>query len=239
MLEPLQLSGRIPWARFGFEGVLIVVSILAAFSIDAWRDGQQEARLQTELVSALELDFETTRKRLAESIALADSLNDRATSFLKAVGSEDPVALDSLRHSIGGVFIKIDFEPELSAYNSAVVTGKIGLLESPALLESITEFNQASDYYEMHDRIAADIFYLGPIWELRREVGSLRFLFRDPTTYPSRFRRTDEEYRQFLARPIVYAAVEVMLTAQRNSANGLRSMDEAAGNVLKELERLH
>ena len=235
----MQLSGRIPWARFSFEGVLIVASILAAFSIDAWWDGQQEARLQTELVSALKLDFETTRKRLAESIAFADSLNDRATGFLKAVGSQEPVALDSLRHSIGGVFVKIDFEPALSAYDSAVATGKIGLLESPMLLESIAEFNQASDYYEMHDRIAADIFYLGPIWELRREVGSLRILFRDPTTYPDRFRRTDEEYRQFFARPIVYAAVEAMLTAQRNSANGLRSMDEAAGNVLKELERLH
>ena len=110
---------------------------------------------------------------------------------------------------------------------------------SPSLVESIAEFKQALDYYEMHDRIAADIFYLGPIWELRREIGSLRILFRDPSTHPDRFRRTDEEYRQLLARPIVYAAVEAMLTAQRNSANGLRSMDEAASNVLKELERLH
>jgi len=235
----LQSSRRVPWARFGFEGVLIVASILAAFSIDAWWDGRQEARTRMELVSTLKLDFETTRKRLSKSIALADALNERAAGFLKAVGSKEPVELDKLRYSIAGAFTKIDFEPALSAYNSAVATGKIGLVETPALVESIAEFNQALDYYEMHDRIAADIFYLGPIWELRREIGSLRILFRDPITYPDRFRRTDEEYRQFLARPMVYAAVEAMLTAQRNNANGLRSMDEAARNVLEELERLH
>ena len=235
---PLQSSRHIPWPRFGIEGVLIVASILGAFSIDAWWDGQQEARIRTDLVSTLKLDFETTRKRLAKSIALADALNERAAGFLKAVGSKEPVEPDLLRHQIAGVFTKIDFEPALSAYNSAVATGKFGLLESAALVESIAEFNQALGYYEMHDRIAADIFYLGPIWELRREIGSLRILFRDPITHPDRFRRTDEEYRQFLARPIVYAAVEAMLTAQRNSANGLRSMDEAASNVLKELDRL-
>lgn len=238
MSEQSKLARRIPWTSFGFEGVLIVASILVAFSIDAWWDDMQEARHRTDLVSALSLDFEATRSRLAASIALADSVDDRATSFLQAVGSEEPVSLESLRHFIGGAFVKVDFEPALPAYDSAIITGKIGLLESPTLLESITEFDRARDYYELHDRIAAEIFYLGPIWELRREVGSLRILFRDPTTYPIQFRRTDEEYRELFSSPIAYAAVEAMLTAQRNSANGLRSMDEAAGDVLKELERL-
>ena len=88
----MQGSRPIPWARFFYENVLIVASILAAFSIDAWWDGRQEARIKAELVSMLKLDFETTRKRIAQSTALADSLNDRAAGSLKAVGSNEPVA---------------------------------------------------------------------------------------------------------------------------------------------------
>lgn len=227
-----------PWAQFGFESVLIIVSILVAFSIDAWWDNRRAAHQKEELVSALVLDFETTRSMLAESIATSSDLNDRTAGFLTAVGKKEPATLESLRQLISGAFVKIDFEPSLSAFESAIATGKIELLDSPTLLKSITEFHQAVDYYELHDRIAADIFYLGPIWELRREVGSLRILFRDPVTYPERFRRSDEEYQKFFARPIVYAAIEVMLTAQRNSTNGLLKMDEAAGKILTELESL-
>lgn len=229
---------HIPWARFGFEGVLIVASILAAFSIDAWWERQEKDRQQLKLVSELKVDFEATRKRLAESLAFADSINDRASQFLAMVASDEPAELPDLRNQIGGAFLKIDFAPVLSAYESAVATGKIGLIENTALLESLTEFHQAWDYYKLHDRIAAEIFYVGPIWELRRELGSLRMLFRNPDTHPDRFRRTDEEYRKFFTRPVVYAAVETMLTAQRNSAGGLRRMDEAAEDVLEILEQL-
>lgn len=237
-METSKYGRRIPWARFGFEGVLIVASILAAFSIDAWWGRQERDRQQMELVSELRVDFETTRKRLAESIAFAESINDRASQFLAMVASEEAAELPDLRKRIGGAFLKIDFAPVLSAYDSAVATGKIGLIESSALLESIAEFHQAWDYYKLHDQIAAEIFYVGPIWELRRELGSLRLLFRDPDTHPDRFRRTDEEYREFFARPVVYAAVETMLTAQRNSAGGLRRMDEAAKDVLEKLAQL-
>lgn len=105
-----------PWAQFGFESVLIIVSILVAFSIDAWWDSRRAARQTEELISALVLDFETTRSLLAESIATSSDMNDRTAGFLTAVGKKEPATLESLRHSISGAFVKIDFEPSLSAY---------------------------------------------------------------------------------------------------------------------------
>ena len=38
----MSVREKFPWAKFGFEGVLIVVSILAAFSIEEWRQGRED-----------------------------------------------------------------------------------------------------------------------------------------------------------------------------------------------------
>lgn len=81
-------------------------------------------------------------------------------SALVDIADKD-MPIESLRFYGAGAFYKINFEPALSAYQSAVATGKIGLLESPKLLQLLTEFNEERDSYELHDRITADIHYLG------------------------------------------------------------------------------
>lgn len=57
---------RIPWARFGFEGALIVISILAAFSIDSWCSARQLAAEGQEMLAQLNLEFKTNAMLLAE-----------------------------------------------------------------------------------------------------------------------------------------------------------------------------
>lgn len=220
------------------EGMIIVASILVAFAIDAWWDEVQDAREQSKLVNALKMDFETTMTRLEASIELADALMSRTDKFLQAANSDELIPLDSLRHFGGGAFKKIDFEPALSAYKGAVATGKLGLIESPKLLEAITQFNQALDSYELHDRITADIHYLGPVWELRREIGSLSVLFDDPGAIPIRLQLTEAEYRELYARPLVTAAIEAVATANRSIVSNLRQMNEATVRILSELNRI-
>ena len=229
---------EIPWKRLAVEAAAIVGSILLAFAIDAWWEDVQDARQQAKLVAALQLDFETTKARLETSIEYADSLIARTDSFFQAADSDELVPIDALRHFGGGAFHKIDFEPALSSYEGAIATGKLGLIESPMLLKSITEFNKARDSYELHDRITADIHYLGPIWDVRRKFGSLSVLFDDPDAFPSRVRLTDAEYRRLYADPLVTGAIEAVATANASIANNLRSMNEATVKILTELERL-
>ena len=228
----------IPWKRLSVEAAAIVASILLAFAIDAWWDGVQDSRQQAKLVTALKLDFETTQTRLDTSIEYADSLISRTDKFLQAANSGELFPLDSLRHLGGGAFKKIDFEPALSAYEGAVATGKLGLIESPKLLEAITQFIQALDSYELHDRITADIHYLGPVWELRREIGSLSALFDDPGAMPIRVQLTEAEYRQLYSSRLVTAAIEAVATANKSILSNLRQMNEATTRILSELNRL-
>ena len=228
----------IPWKRLSVEAAAIVASILLAFAIDAWWDGVQDSRQQAKLVTALKLDFETTQTRLDTSIEYADSLISRTDKFLQAANSGELFPLDSLRHLGGGAFKKIDFEPALSAYEGAVATGKLGLIESPKLLEAITQFIQALDSYELHDRITADIHYLGPVWDLRREIGSLSALFDDPGAVPIRLQLTEAEYRQLYSSRLVTAAIEAVATANKSIVSNLRQMNEATTRILSELNRL-
>jgi len=231
-------SQNIPWKRLTVEGTAIVLSILLAFAIDAWWEDVQAARQQAKLVVALQQDFGTTKARLEVSIEYADSLIARTDGFFESANSNDSVPIDSIRHLGGGAFHKIDFEPALSAYESAVATGRLGLIENPKLLKAITEFNQARDSYELHDRITADIHYLGPVWDMRKKYGSLSVLFDDPSAFPGRVQLTDAEYRQLVADPLVTGAIEAVATANESIAENLRGMNEATIAILIELEQL-
>ena len=95
------------------------------------------------------------------------------------------------------------------------------------LQESLTEFNKARDSYELHDRITADIHYLGPVWEVRRKFGSLSILFDDTDSFTSRVQLTDAEYRQLYADPLVTGAIEAASTANLSITRNLRTMHEA------------
>ena len=214
---------------------MIVGSILLAFGLQAWWEGRQEERRASELVSALLLDFETTRTRLETSIAWSDSLIARSAAFLRAAQSTEPVPLDSLRFLAGGSFRAIPFEPALSAYRAAVATGDLQLIQNPTLVEAFADFDQGLDYFGEHSRVSADLYYLGATWDLRRELGTLRVLEDDPQNLPAPFRTSEAEYRALVRRPTVTATVETVLTANRNLVSGLRAADAAALMVIEEL----
>ena len=92
-------------------------------------------------------------------------------------------------------------------------SGSIGLLDNPQLVEALAEFRQAQAFWDEHERIHGELFYLGPIWELRRELGSLRAVsgvgneIIGTSPLPPGMRLTDEEFWTAIASPTVYAAV--------------------------------
>ena len=234
----MEKANIIPWKRLSAEAVAIVGSILLAFSIDAWWEDIKDARREEKLVAALLLDFETTKTRLEVRIETAQALLDRTNKFFEAIGGDKSVSIDLLRYFGAGAFYKIDFEPALSVYEGAIATGEFGLIESPALQESITEFKRALDSYELHDRITADIHFLGPVWDVRKEIGSLSVLFDDTNAHSIPVSLTDVEIRQLYSDPLVTAAIEAVAAANESILDDLQSMHQATGVILEELKNL-
>ena len=57
---------KLPWARFGFESVLIIVSVLAALGIDSWWSTRQLATEERLPLKQLKAEFELNSQLLNE-----------------------------------------------------------------------------------------------------------------------------------------------------------------------------
>ena len=60
---------EIPWPRILAEGTAIVVSILLAFSIEAWWTDRQEQAEQERILLALKKEFETNLATIEEQLS--------------------------------------------------------------------------------------------------------------------------------------------------------------------------
>lgn len=233
-----------PLRRSLLEGFVIVASILLAFGIDALWDRYRDSVDRRELVHALELDFETTRSLLDVTISRADSLVSRGRETLLVAKRGDDLPVDSLRFLVRSFFNDITFVPALAAYDAAVGETGLASLGSRAFLEADADFHRSLRFYELHAAISADLYFLGPTLEFRRELGSLGALFREPDEcppqgqscdYPEEYALDADELRAFISRPDVYGALENILNVNINVRYSLLDMSTAVDRILDAL----
>lgn len=234
-------GSRSRWAFLLAESVLIVASILLAFSIDAWWDGRQERTLKRELLRALRADFAATSLALDDAVAEATEDAARTGTYLAVVAGGREVSQDSLRWLFMGIADITFFEPILASYRTGVATGSLGLVRDPGLVEALTEFDRERDLYDLHLEISGDIFYLGSTQELRREAGGLLAPVAPPSspTAPASFESRLTLPEDFdLRGALAVATVEPVYWVQLNILHHLQAMDGAAERVLAELDRV-
>jgi hypothetical protein len=132
------LSGRtspgIPWRRLLVESLAVVLSILLAFSIDAWWDGHKERRRERDVLAGLLEDFEASRAGLEARLGLARRMAHGTTQLLELVddgaGSTAMAVPDSLILAVlGGP----TYEPDTNTLDAAVASGEIDLISNPEL----------------------------------------------------------------------------------------------------------
>ncbi len=83
-------STKIPWNTITIEAIAIVLSILLAFSIDAWWDGRKDRLEEREILAGLEVEFIDLRERL-ERWALQ---NRNGISFIEQFLSDSVSDMD-------------------------------------------------------------------------------------------------------------------------------------------------
>lgn len=85
----------IPWRRLFAESAVIVVSILLAFSIDAWWDERQAARAQVERLWRVAAEIEINQEIIGEKISILGRAIDSTSEYLAWMGPEpESVSLD-------------------------------------------------------------------------------------------------------------------------------------------------
>ena len=228
-------ASRLKWL---VEGLVIVVSILLAFGVDAWWDGAKEASARRALLHAIRTDLEVTRSVLAVSIESAEQLLARDQAFLSLADRAREVPGDSIESLIDAAFRIAQFQPALSSYRGAVSSGQITAVTTPTFLESLRVFERNLSRFEFLEDHRLRLFYGGYLFELTEELGSVYSLLGSDDRLPQRFQMTDSEFYDFVQRPSVYARIENIEILHRNVRSYFTRMDEALADALDEVEKL-
>lgn len=138
--EPKLNSERtIPWPRILAEGTVIVVSILLAFSIDAWWDGRQQRHNETVLLQALLDDLIEKRERLAFRIKYNEGILDAAQALINT-DAQDPLEPAEVDRLIGFTWWYNDpTDWDSAPMRSLLMGGELSSVSNPVLLQKLSE----------------------------------------------------------------------------------------------------
>ncbi len=227
------------------EILLVVIGILIALQVNNWNEQRKLVNERKLLTQALISDFKVTRLRIESIQSEIEQNIQRSSRFLSlSYTSNTEVPVDSLQYYLSGVFTMPPFEPILTSYNQAVSTGQIGLIENKNFFDNMSKFLTTYAWHKHTVDLSGEIFYLGSIWEIRKQVGNLTSLAGESRSFdgtrkivPEAYKLSDEEYRAFIKQPEVFAAIDNMQTILYNILQNLINMDKEAEIVIEELEQ--
>lgn len=142
-------SQQLPWKRVLLEGLVIVVSILLAFSIDAWWDNHLEQQREREHLESMRAEFQASLSGLDGVLASIQGHAKDVESFialLKAAGDEPVLIPGSL---LGSAITWRTSDVSTSTLDALMASGDLNLLRNvelranlaglPAFLSDVTE----------------------------------------------------------------------------------------------------
>ena len=134
---------KLPWARFGFESVLIIVSILAAFGIDSWLSARQLAAEERLLLEQLKTEFELNSQHLNERRGQQEELIQAARKLLDVTGPESADSrydIDSIEEDMFSLVLWWTYDPQMGVLNGIIQSGKLGVISSTELQSTLASW---------------------------------------------------------------------------------------------------
>jgi hypothetical protein len=220
------MSQRVGWRRSALDSGVIVLSILLAFSIDAWWDTRLERVQRVELLADLHSDFSMTMGLLATSLEAHETLLSHNRAVQAAASGGVPVPADSLSRFVRDALNGASFTPAITNYEAAIASGAIHLIESDSLLVYLNRFDHGLEGFQQISDLGGQFYFMGPIQAVIPEFGGFEALLRS------------DELVEVVRRPAFQAIVEVVGDLQRNAVSNLRQMDRASRTITDELTRL-
>ena len=139
---------NIPWSRILGEGIIIVVSILLAFWIQAWWEDAKDAERERAHLEALQVEFKANLKSLESNIARLESIKSAAVSLIYIIeGKVDRPSVDSLSDITWEAFSFPPYEPRTTAYENLISTGDISLIRDESLKSDLAVFASTVETY--------------------------------------------------------------------------------------------
>lgn len=150
----MKLARNIPWPRILAEGAIIVVSILAAFWIDAWWEGRQAEASERVVLRTLHDDLMAKQQLLTERNQFVGAIRDSAETLLRiSSGAHAMPAGESIDKLIGDVWwVSNDAQWTSAPLESLVASGGLSLISNPELVQSLEALRVAIERVKYHSR---------------------------------------------------------------------------------------
>ena len=133
------------WGKVSAEGLLIVLSILLAFGIEASWSERGERRAEAEALQGLKDDFVENLARLASVMSEHAEVRDASVRLLAMTGPEanqivSDVVMDTL---VMALIAYPKVFPVTATYDALIASGRIELLESATLRRELARWSTA------------------------------------------------------------------------------------------------
>jgi len=150
-------SKEIPWKRISVEAAAVVVSILLAFSIDAWWEDLQDRKEESELLTDLINEFEANRDRLMEVTESHRIRSERLRILIEDTDAESStLTADDLDTLADQVLTNPIFTAERGVMERALSGNGLSSIEDSHLRASLAGFWPRFEYYFKNQWIVID-----------------------------------------------------------------------------------
>ena len=224
-----------------FEGVLIVLSILLAFAIEAWWSERGDRRAEIEALQGLHEDFVQTVDRLAEARSEHAQIRAASVRLLSMTGpnaetSDSDITLDSLVMTlIGGPIVF----PVMATYDALIASGQVDILSSAELRRALATWAASMAdlaQLEREARAQMDQRLLPFLWDYIPIVTLDLNTLPEYEEYTLERSRFPSRYRELLRSLRFENAVEERMNSSRNAIESVTDITDAAESIVLLLE---
>jgi hypothetical protein len=151
---------ELPWLRIFAEGVAIVVSILLAFSIEAWWQLQSDEEQERELLQALLDDFTSTKEEIPNWRGFHIAVESSTKSLLNsALSNDSSLTGDKLPRLISNItWFDRDSHFVTGALNSLVNGGDLSRIRDDTLRRVLADWPSQIESAEAMQRQDYEFF---------------------------------------------------------------------------------
>jgi len=219
------------------EIVLVVIGILIALSLNNWNESRKNKIIKQQLIEDLIVELQSSKVILNDAIALGDSLIADGQLYLKHIGSKElTIQIDSLKKLGDFITYGIPYDLNLPIYEDSKSSGRLSMINNKKVLILYAEIMSADIGGSIHRKISNDMYYNGSDWELRKEIGLSKILSTPNKMLPERFRLTEKEFLEILARPSTFATLNNSLQMKVVRINYMNRISNGMTEVIGLLE---
>jgi len=148
----MEKADKIPWKQLAVEAVAIVVSILLAFSIDAWWDNRLERHLESQQLSRLRVELTANIDLIGQFQANNDSLvsGHRIIAQIEDAQSRKEEVVSVPARGLFNLTRARNIEVETSAFDGLVRSGGLEVVRDQQVVSALAAWERSiADYTDL------------------------------------------------------------------------------------------